>query len=253
MQLGKKVVVITGAGRGIGRAMALAFAARGANIAALDLDATALEETCTLCEASGVRARSYVTDVTSEPQVIKSFDAVVADLRRFDILVNNAGITRDALLVKAQEGAILSKMSLAQWQSVMDVNLTGVFLCGRESAERMIQLGSGGLIVNISSISREGNPGQTNYSAAKAGVAAMTVVWAKELARHGIRSAAIAPGFCSTEILAAMKPEMLARVKAAVPLHRLGDPAEIAATAVFIAENDFVTGRVIEVDGGLRL
>jgi 3-oxoacyl-[acyl-carrier protein] reductase len=117
----------------------------------------------------------------------------------------------------------------------------------------MVQLGNGGLIVNISSISREGNPGQTNYSAAKAGVAAMTVVWAKELARYGIRSAAIAPGFCATEILAAMKPEMIDRVKAAVPLRRLGEPAEIAATAVFIAENDFVTGRVIEVDGGLRL
>jgi 3-oxoacyl-[acyl-carrier protein] reductase len=169
------------------------------------------------------------------------------------VLVNNAGITRDALLVKAQDGAIHAKMSLAQWQAVIDVNLTGVFLCGREGAERMIQCGNGGLIVNISSISREGNPGQTNYSAAKAGVAAMTVVWAKELARYGIRAAAIAPGFCATDILSAMKPEMVDRVKAAVPLRRLGEPAEIAATAVFIAENDFVSGRVFEVDGGLRL
>jgi 3-oxoacyl-[acyl-carrier protein] reductase len=253
MQLGKKVVVITGAARGIGRAMALAFAGRGADIAAIDLDEAALGETVAQCAAKGVRARSYVTDVTAEAQVVKTFDAVTADFRRFDVLVNNAGITRDALLVKAQDGAIHSKMSLAQWQAVLDVNLTGVFLCGREGAERMIQLGNGGLIVNISSISREGNPGQTNYSAAKAGVAAMTVVWAKELARYRIRAAAIAPGFCSTEILAAMKPEMLERVKAAIPLRRLGDPAEIAATAVFIAENDFVTGRVIEVDGGLRL
>ena len=192
-------------------------------------------------------------DVTQEAQVVKTFDAIVAEFRRFDVLVNNAGITRDALLIKAQDGAIHSKMSLAQWQAVMDVNLTGVFLCGREGAERMVQVGNGGLIINISSISREGNPGQTNYSAAKAGVAAMTVVWAKELARYGIRSAAIAPGFCATEILSAMKPEMVDRVKAAVPLRRLGEPAEIAATAVFIAENDFVTGRVIEVDGGLRL
>jgi 3-oxoacyl-[acyl-carrier protein] reductase len=253
MQLGKKVVVITGAARGIGRAMALAFADRGADVAALDRDAAALEEARAACESRGVRARSYVLDVTQEAQVIKTFDAIVADFRRFDVLVNNAGITRDALLIKAQDGAIHSKMSLAQWQAVMDVNLTGVFLCGREGAERMVQVGHGGLIVNISSISREGNPGQTNYSAAKAGVAAMTVVWAKELARYGIRSAAIAPGFCATEILSAMKPEMVERVKAAVPLHRLGEPAEIAATAVFIAENDFVTGRVIEVDGGLRL
>jgi 3-oxoacyl-[acyl-carrier protein] reductase len=253
MELRKKVAVITGAARGLGRAMAVAFAERGADVAALDRDAGALAETVGLCDAKGVRAKAYVMDVADEAQVVRTFDSVVADLKRFDVLVNNAGITRDALLVKAQDGAIHAKMSLAQWQAVIDVNLTGVFLCGREGAERMIQLGHGGLIVNVSSISREGNPGQTNYSAAKAGVAAMTVTWAKELARYGIRSAGIAPGFCATEILTAMKPEMLARVKAAVPLRRLGEPAEIAATAVFIAENDFVTGRVIEVDGGLRL
>jgi 3-oxoacyl-[acyl-carrier protein] reductase len=253
MDLSHKLVVITGAGRGIGRAMALAFAAKGASIAALDLNSAELAETCALCSALGVRALPFTVDVTQEDQVIAGFDAVVAAFGRLDVLDNNAGITKDALLVKAKDGAIVSKMSLAQWQSVVDVNLTGVFLCGREAAERMIRAGHGGLIVNISSISREGNPGQSNYSATKAGVAAMTVVWAKELARYGIRSAAIAPGFCATEILAAMKPEMLARVVGAIPLNRLGEPAEIAATAVFIAENDFVTGRVIEVDGGLRL
>ena len=253
MLLSNKVVAVTGAGRGLGRAIALAFAAQGADIAALDLDAAGLEQTCTECAAQGVRARPYLTDVADEARVIESLDAAVADLGRLDVLVNNAGITRDALLVKVQDNAVVSKMSLAQWRSVIDVNLTGVFLCAREAAERMIRLGHGGLIINVSSISREGNPGQTNYSAAKAGVAAMTVVWAKELARHGIRCAAIAPGFCATDILAAMKPEMVARVKAAVPLHRLGEPAEIAATAVFIAQNEFLTGRVIEVDGGLRL
>lgn len=253
MQLSNKVVAITGAGRGLGRAIALAFAGQGAEIAALDLRTPDLDETCAQCAVQGVRATPYLTNVTDEAQVIQSLDAVVATSGRLDVLVNNAGITKDALLVKAQDGEIVSKMSLAQWQAVVDVNLTGVFLCAREAAERMIRLGNGGLIINISSISREGNPGQTNYSATKAGVAAMTVVWAKELARHGIRSAAIAPGFCATEILAAMKPELVARVKSAVPLRRLGDPAEIAATAVFIAQNDFVTGRVIEVDGGLRL
>ena len=253
MQLPKKVVVVTGAARGIGRAIALAFAGRGSDIALVDRDAAALEEARFACESRGVRAKGYAMDVTQESQVVRTFDAIAADFRRFDVLVNNAGITRDALLVKAQDREIHAKMSLAQWQAVMDVNLTGVFLCGREGAERMIQHGNGGLIVNISSISREGNPGQTNYSAAKAGVAAMTVVWAKELARYAIRSAAIAPGFCATDILSAMKPEMVERMKAAVPLKRLGAPAEIAETAVFIAENDFVTGRVIEVDGGLRL
>ncbi len=253
MDLSNKVIVITGAGRGIGRAMALAFAAKGATIAALDLRQPELAETCALCSAQGVRALPFMVDVTNEAQVIAGFDAVVAAFGRLDVLVNNAGITRDALLVKAKDGAIVSKMTLEQWQSVVDVNLTGVFLCGREAAERMIRLRQGGLIVNISSISRAGNAGQTNYSATKAGVAALTVVWAKELARHGIRSAAIAPGFCATEILAAMKPETVAKVRSAIPLNRLGEPAEIAATAVFIAENDFVTGRVIAVDGGLRL
>lgn len=253
MQLANKLVAVTGAGRGIGRALSLAFAARGAEIAALDVDGAALAETCDRCRAAGGRAEAYETDVTAEAQVASSLDAIVAHSGRLDVLINNAGITRDALLVKERDGEIVSRMTLAQWRDVIDVNLTGVFLCGREAAERMVRLGNGGLILNISSISRAGNAGQTNYSAAKAGVAAMTVVWAKELARHRIRSAAIAPGFCATEILSAMRPEVLERVKAAIPLKRLGDPAEIAATAVFVAENDFVNGRVIEVDGGLRL
>jgi 3-oxoacyl-[acyl-carrier protein] reductase len=253
MQLASKVVAVTGAGRGIGRAIAAAFAAKGAQIAALDIHPDDARETCTQCEAQGVRALAYEADVTDESQVSSSLDRVVTDFGRLDVIVNNAGITRDALLVKVKDGAVVSKMSLEQWRAVVDVNLTGVFLCGREAAMRMIRLGNGGLIINISSISREGNVGQTNYSATKAGVAAMTVVWAKELARHGIRSAAIAPGFCATEILAAMKPELVARVTGNVPLRRLGQPSEIADTAVYIAQNDFLTGRVIEVDGGLRL
>jgi 3-oxoacyl-[acyl-carrier protein] reductase len=148
---------------------------------------------------------------------------------------------------------VTGKMGLEQWQAVIDVNLTGVFLCGREAAERMIRLGHGGLIINISSISKCGNAGQTNYSAAKAGVTAMAVVWAKELARYGIRAASIAPGFTRTDLLAGMPPEMLDKVTAPVPLKRLAQPEEIAHTAVFIAENDYFTGRAIDVDGGLRL
>jgi 3-oxoacyl-[acyl-carrier protein] reductase len=117
----------------------------------------------------------------------------------------------------------------------------------------MIALGSGGVIINVSSISRGGNAGQTNYSAAKAGVDAMTVVWAKELSRYGIRTGAVAPGFTRTEILDSMKPEMIERALAAAPLRRMAEPSEIAQAAIFIAENDYFSGRVIEVDGALRL
>ena len=252
MNMQDKVVAITGGGRGLGRAMALAFAARGAQVALLDLNQADLDETKKLVEAQGVRAAGYVTNVSSEEQVTAAMDGIVRDFGRLDVLVNNAGITKDGLLLKVKDGEVTGKMSLDQWNAVIGVNLTGVFLCGREAAERMVRLGNGGVIINISSISKDGNYGQTNYSAAKAGVAAMTVVWSKELNRYGIRTGAIAPGFCATDILAAMKPEVLAKVIEPVPVKRLGLPEEIAHTAVYIAENDFFTGRTIEVDGGLR-
>jgi 3-oxoacyl-[acyl-carrier protein] reductase len=191
--------------------------------------------------------------VANEENMSACLDNVVRDFGRLDVMINNAGITKDALLVKTQDGKVTGKMSLDQWQAVIDVNLTGVFLGAREAAARMINLGHGGVIISTSSISRAGNMGQTNYSAAKAGVAAMTVVWAKELARYGIRAAAIAPGFTRTDILDAMKPEMIERMVAAVPLKRMAEPAEIAQAAVFIAENDYFSGRVLELDGAQRL
>lgn len=253
MQIQSKTIVITGAGRGIGRALAERFAARGANIALLDLNVADLEATRARCELHGVQARCYVTDVAVEDRVATALDEVVRDFGRLDVIVNNAGIVKDALLVKVKDGEVVGKMSLEQWQAVINVNLTGVFLCAREAVERMIKLGAGGVVINISSISRHGNTGQTNYTAAKAGVAAMTVVWAKELARYAIRVGAIAPGFTHTDILATMKPEVLEKVVAPVPLKRLGEPTEIAHAAEFIVENDFFTGRCIDLDGGLRL
>jgi len=253
MQIKGKTIAITGAGRGLGRATALEFASRGAHIAALDLGAEDLAETKRLCEALGVTARTYMCNVTNEAQVESSFDAIVSDFGSLDVLINNAGIVKDGLLVKAKDGEIVGKLSLDQWNAVINVNLTGVFLCGREAAVRMIRLARGGVIINISSISRHGNMGQTNYSAAKSGVESMTVVWAKELSRYGIRTGAIAPGFCATDILATMTPETLAKVTAPVPLKRLGQPSEIAHTAAYIVENDFFNGRCVDVDGGLRL
>ena len=253
MQLENKLVVITGSGRGIGRAMAVAFAQKQADVALLDLNAEHLEQTRGLCESHGVQARTYICNVASEEQMIATLDAVVRDFGRLDVMINNAGITKDAMLVKAQDGKVTGKMSMSQWQAVIDVNLTGVFLGAREAAERMINLGSGGVIISVSSISRSGNMGQTNYTAAKAGVAAMTVVWAKELARYGIRAGAIAPGFTRTEILDAMKPEMIERTLNAVPLKRMAEASEMAHAAVFIAENDFFSGRIVELDGGQRM
>jgi 3-oxoacyl-[acyl-carrier protein] reductase len=253
MQLNGKLAVITGGGRGIGRAMALAFARKGANVAVLDLHPADLEQTSQLCIATGVRALSYVCNVIQEDSVTATLDKIVTDFGRLDVMLNNAGITKDALLVKVQDGKIVNKMSLQQWQAVVDVNLTGVFLGAREAAARMIELGNGGVIINTSSISRVGNIGQSNYSASKAGVVAMTTVWAKELARFGIRTGAIAPGFTRTEILDAMKPEMIDKMVAAVPLKRMAEPAEMAHAAIFIAENDYFSGRVIEVDGAQRI
>ena len=253
MDLKGKTVAVTGAARGIGRALAEEFAQQGAQLALIDRDAVDLSVTLAACTARGAQARSYGANIANEAEVISAFDRIVTDFGRFDGIVNNAGIVKDALLVKAKDGVITGKMSVDQWQSVIDVNLTGVFFCAREAAERMIKLKAGGVIINISSISRAGNIGQSNYSAAKAGVAAMAVVWARELARYQIRVGAIAPGFTRTPILDAMKPEMLERVIAPVPLGRLGLAGEIAHAARFIFENDFFTGRVLELDGGLRL
>jgi 3-oxoacyl-[acyl-carrier protein] reductase len=253
MQVKNKTVVITGAARGIGRALAVRFASQGANIALLDLNAADLEAATQQCTALGVRAVAYAVNVSVEEQVSGVLDQVVRDFGGLDVIVNNAGIVKDALLLKVRDGAVVGKMTLQQWQAVIDVNLTGVFLCAREAAERMVKLAKGGVIVSISSISRHGNAGQTNYTAAKSGVAAMTVVWAKELARYGIRTGCVAPGFTHTDILASMKPEVLEKVIAPVPLKRLGQPDEIAHAVEFIVENDFFTGRCIDLDGGLRL
>jgi 3-oxoacyl-[acyl-carrier protein] reductase len=253
MDLKGKVIAVTGGGQGLGLAIALGLAARGARLALVDLNQEKLDEGVEQCKQAGGDARAYIANVAREDEVVALFDQVVADFGGLNGVVNNAGILRDGMLIKARDGEIVKKMSLAEWQAVIDVNLTGVFLCGRECAAKMIELGSEGVILNISSVSRAGNMGQTNYSAAKAGVAAMTTVWGKELARHGIRSAAIAPGFIGTEMVASMKPEALARMEATIPLGRVGQPEEIASTAVFIFENDYVTGRVFETDGGIRI
>ncbi len=253
MQIKNSVIAITGAANGLGKAIALDLAKQGARLALLDVNIEALNASAQACAATGAEVRPYVCNVADEAQVEQSFAAIVEHFGQLHGLVNNAGILRDGLLLKAKQGKVEKKLSLAQWQAVIDVNLTGVFLCAREASAQMIEQGCQGCLINISSISRAGNIGQTNYSAAKAGVAAMTVTWARELAAHGIRSMAIAPGFFATEMVASMPPDVLEKFTRQIPLQRVGDPTQIAHTVRFILENDYLTGRVIEIDGGVRL
>ena len=253
MELKNKLVVVTGGGQGLGRAMAMRLANAGARLALLDMNQEALDTTCQMVADAGSSAQGYLCNVSQEENVEQVIADVVSQQGNIAGLVNNAGITRDGLLLKAKDGKVTQKMSMEQWDAVIGVNLTGVFLCTREVAAHMVEAGEGGCIVSISSISRAGNLGQTNYTATKAGVAAMTVTWAKELARYGIRTGAIAPGFIGTDMVLSMRDDVLEKIAAGIPSKRLGTPDEIAAGVQFIMENDYFSGRVLEIDGALRI
>ncbi len=253
MQVENETFVITGAAQGLGEAISVTLARHGAKLALLDINAERLDQTLAACRQEGSSSYAFTCNVADEISVKRCFTSIEEHLGPIAGIVNNAGILRDAMLVKVKEGEIADRMSLEQWQSVIDINLTGVFLCGREAATSMIRNGNGGVIINISSISRAGNAGQSNYAAAKAGVAALTVTWARELARYNIRSAAIAPGVFETEMIASLKPEAHERITGAVPLQRTGTVEELAHAVEFIIENDYFSGRTLELDGGLRL
>ncbi|PJZ70142.1 3-oxoacyl-ACP reductase [Leptospira perolatii] len=256
MHIKGKTAVITGSAGGLGKAMAEHFAKLGANIVLSDISEEKLSAALKDIQSLGAKAIAVKTDVSKEADAEKLMQEAVSQFGSLDIAVLNAGILRDGLLIKTDKasGKVQSKMSLSDWQAVIDVNLTGVFLTGREAAVQMIQTGSKGVIIPIASVSMHGNPGQTNYSAAKAGVAAMTKLWAKELSRYGIRVAGIAPGFIATEmVMKDMNPEALKKWEALIPIGRLGQPEEIASTAAFIAENELVDGVVLEISGGVKI
>lgn len=253
MKLDDALIAITGGARGLGFAMARRLGNQGARLALIDTDGDQLDKAVYSLYEEGITAQAFVANVADEASVSQAFADIRSSMGPLDGLVNNAGILRDGLLVKAKDGKVERTLGLDEWQAVIDVNLTGVFLCGRAAAAAMVEDGRRGVIVNISSISRAGNMGQSNYAAAKAGVAALTVTWGKELARYGIRVAAVAPGFIETEMTASMREDMLDKLTQGVPLKRLGDPQEIAESVAFIFTNDYFTARVIEVDGGLRL
>ena len=245
-RLQNKVSIITGAAQGIGLATALKFAQEGAIVVVCDLKQAAIDEAVAACRQAGAQAEGFLMDVTDRDQV----DAVVARVRerfgRIDVLVNNAGITQDARLVK---------MTQAQFDRVIDVNLRGVFHCAQAVAEGMTAQGSG-VILNASSVvGIYGNFGQTNYAATKFGVIGFTKTWARELGAKGVRVNAVAPGFIQTPILASMPEDVLKGMEARVPLKRLGQPQEIANVYAFLASDEasYVNGAVIEVCGGMTV
>ncbi|MGE6225612.1 SDR family NAD(P)-dependent oxidoreductase [Aeromonas media] len=253
MDIHNRVIAITGAGRGLGRAIALRLASQGAVLALVDVNRADLEVTEAELRSRDGRCALFVCNVASEPEVEATFAAIEEQLGALHGLVNCAGILRDGMLIKVKEGALVEKMSLAQWQAVIDVNLTGTFLCGREGAALMAKGGQGGVIINISSIARAGNIGQSNYAASKAGVAPLVGTGGGGRARHGIRVMGIAPGVFATDMTAAMKPEAMARMQQAIPVGALGQGEQLAQTVQFILANDYLSGRIIDLDGGLRL
>jgi 3-oxoacyl-[acyl-carrier protein] reductase len=248
-------VLVTGGASGMGRHFTLSLARDGANVAFCDIN----EEGIRAVEAEGAdlpgKVVGFVADITNEDSVTGLIQKSKEALGGLNGLVNNAGIFRDGLLVKKDRktGAI-KKMSLKNWNAVINVDLTGPFLCTREFAAHIIESGTqASCVVNISSVSRHGNMGQSNYSAAKAGLVADTKLWAQELARYGVRFGAIAPGFVNTPILQGMRPDVLEGMLKLVPLKRAAEPEEIYMAVKFIFNCDFFTGRCIDIDGGMTI
>jgi 3-oxoacyl-[acyl-carrier protein] reductase len=250
MRLKDRVTLITGGAAGIGKATAELFAAKGAKVVICDVNPEAGEATV---KALGPEHRFYKVDVTDRDAVQAWVDDVVAQYGRIDVLINNAGVLRDNQLVKVKDGALVKQMPEADFDLVIAVNLKGVFNCTQAVAPHMIT-GGGGVILNASSIvGLDGNFGQTNYVATKAGVIGMTKVWARELGRHNIRVNAVAPGFTATEMVMATPQKILDGMKARTPLGRMGQPRDIANAYLFLASDEasFITGIVLRVDGGI--
>ena len=250
-----KVVIVTGAAAGIGRATAVAFAREGARVAAWDVsDARSAELESELRAAGGEAAFTRV-DVASAAAVAGAVAAVVGRWGQIDVLVNNAGIVRDAQLVKVKEGVVVGTMTDETWDAVIGVNLKGVFLCTRAVVPHMIARRAGVVLSASSVVGLYGNFGQTNYSAAKGGLITMSRTWARELGKHGVRVNVVAPGFIATEMVAAMPEKVIESMVSHTPLGRMGKPEDIAAAYVWLASDSaaFVHGAVISVDGGIVL
>ncbi len=251
MKLDELKALVTGAAGGLGGHFALELVRAGARVTAGDTNAAGLRRLAAEAEGAPGELTVAKLDITDEASVVEFVASAAEGMGGVNALINSAGIARDGLLVQAGKGEEVKKLPLAQWRKVVDVNLTGQFLMARELAARVVESGTPqAVIVNLSSVARAGNPGQANYSASKSGLDACTRTWALELARHGIRVGGVAPGVTETGLLDHFSEEALARLKAGIPLGRLGRPEEIWQAVRFIIECDFFTGRTVEVDGG---
>jgi 3-oxoacyl-[acyl-carrier protein] reductase len=253
--LRSKVVIVTGAAAGIGLATARRFASEGCRVAAWDVNDAGQEELLRELTALGGEALFRKVSVCSDADVESAVEEVVGRWGAVDVLINNAGITRDSQFVKWKDGAVAGTMSDDAFDSVISVNLKGVFLCSRAVVPHMIRKGSG-VILNASSIvGLYGNFGQTNYAATKAGVIAFARTWSRELGKYNIRVNAIAPGFTATEMVRKMPEKIIQSMVSHIPLGRMGTPEDMAEAYVWLASDaaSFITGTVLSVDGGLVL
>lgn len=250
MRMQDKVVLITGGAAGIGKATAARFIEEGARVVIGDIDQGAGE---TAAAELGPQVRFYQVDVSDRVAVQAWVNSVLDSYGRIDVLINNAGVLRDNQLVKVKDGELVKQMPEADFDLVISVNLKGAFNCTQAVAPAMIRQG-GGVILNATSIvGLDGNFGQTNYVASKAGVAGMTKVWARELGRYQVRVNAVAPGFTLTEMVQQMPEKVLDGMVAHTPLGRMGQPRDIANAYLFLASDEasFITGIVLRVDGGI--
>lgn len=246
MRLAGRVAMITGANRGLGREIALRLAADGAVAAVCARDIAAAESVVAEISATGGRGFAVQLDVTNTSSCEAAVDHVLKECNRIDMLINNAGITKDSLLLRMSEDA---------WDAVIDTNLKGVYRCSRAVLRPMLKARNG-CIVSISSVvGISGNPGQTNYSAAKAGIIGFTKSLAQEVAGRGIRVNAVAPGYVDTDMTQKLSAEQQTALLSRIPLGKTGKPADIAAAVAFLVSDDaaYITGQTLVVDGGLTM
>jgi len=253
VRLQNRVAIVTGGANGIGRATVQRFASEGAQVAIWDLAETAGKSIEAEIKQAGCQARYQHVDVTDPGCVENAVQEIFQEWGKIDILINNAGILRDAQLVKCKDDQVQERMKVEDFDSVISVNLRGVFLCTRAVVPVMIQHRYGRIISASSVVGLYGNFGQTNYVAAKSGLIGMTRVWARELGRYNITVNAIAPGFIATEMVKGMPEKIVEMMVSHTPLRRIGQPEEIANAFLFLAseEASFITGAVLSVDGGM--